>query len=94
MVSPYDADYIEWDHGNETELANHRITPEEVEQAYANGPLFVLNKRRRTGDRKMIGHTNGGRAIAVIMRWDADALSLRPITGWDCTLSEQSRYLK
>lgn len=40
---PTQAEALEWDRGNEAELAAHQITPAEVHQVWANEPLFVPN---------------------------------------------------
>ena len=94
MPSPYDAEAFEWDDANESELARHRIGPSEVEQVFSSDPLFVRNKRNAAGDRKMIGRTAGGRVLTIVVRWQQESRSLRPITGWDCTEGERNRYLK
>jgi hypothetical protein len=42
----------------------------------------------------MLGGTDGGRWLAIVIRFFADRSMLRPITGWDATVGEQSRYLE
>jgi hypothetical protein len=42
----------------------------------------------------MLGRTDGGRQLAIVIRFYADRSMLRPITGWDATAGEPSRYLK
>jgi|SRR5712691_11515643 len=84
----------EWREGDEDELHAHRITPEEVYEIWANRPKFARNKRRRAGDWKMMGRTNGGRKLTVVVRYESDGRSLRPITGWGSTDGEITRYFK
>jgi hypothetical protein len=37
-MKPWHAEVIEWDDGNESELADHRIRPAEVEELFEAGP--------------------------------------------------------
>jgi uncharacterized DUF497 family protein len=90
---PRDAELIEFDDGNESELAAHQISPVEVEQLFANDPKWAQNKKRRAGLWKAIGYTDGGRALTVPVMYDEIRLSVRPITGWDATAGERNRYL-
>lgn len=90
---PREAESIEFDEGNEAELAAHHISPLEVVQLMCNEPRWARNKRRRAGVWKAVGHTDGGRALTVPVAYDEIRLSLRPITGWDTTDGERSRYL-
>jgi hypothetical protein len=80
---------LEWDEHNEAELWAHRITPEEVHQLVRNRPVVRRNKKRRSGTHKLIGRTNGGRAISVIIAPTHVPERWRPITGWDSTRGEQ-----
>ena len=82
-MHPSEASEFEWDDGNEHELAAHGVKPDEVEQVFDNHPTWVPNKRNRAGDWKMIGATNGGRQLTIIVSVVADNLRLRAITGWD-----------
>jgi hypothetical protein len=91
---PSSAAAWEWDEGNEGELASHKITPIEVYEVWMEGPLWIPNKRRRSGDWKMLGRTGSGRRLAVVVRFDEDRAVLRAITGWDATPGELSRYFK
>ncbi len=94
MAHPAEAEGWQWDDHNESELAAHRINPSEVLQVHTNGPTWVPNRRHRAGDWKMIGETEGGRALTVIVRYLEDQRLLRAITGWDTTSGEHSRYAK
>ena len=79
---------MEWDEGNEAELAVHRISPAEVEETWTNREIWVPNRRRRPGDWKLRGRTSGGRALTIVIRYYPDRRTVRPITGWDATASE------
>jgi uncharacterized DUF497 family protein len=93
-MHPNDADGFEWDDGNESELARHQITFWEVEEVFLNNPIWAPNKKHRSGDWKMVGRTDSGRALTVIIRLQVAAGSLRAITGWDATKGEHTRYLE
>jgi hypothetical protein len=91
---PSQAASWEWWEGDEDELHEHRITPNEVYDVWINGPQFARNKRRRTGDWKMMGRTDGGRKLTIVLRYYAGRRSVRPITGWESTDGEITRYFK
>jgi uncharacterized DUF497 family protein len=92
-MHPRDTEGFDWNEGNEQELVPHRITDREAEEVFLNGPVWVRNKRSGSGDYKMIGYTNGGRALTLIVVVQQEARLLRVITGWDCTTGERTRYL-
>lgn len=93
-MHPSNAEELHWDEGNEGELSGHGIVPMEVHQVFENGATWVRNKRNRAGDFKMIGHTRGGRTLTIVVRWIEETRQLRPITGWETTDGEQTRYMK
>ncbi len=94
MPHPVEADAWDWDDGNESELARHGIGTTEVEDVFLSDPRWVPNKRHRAGDWKMLGRTRGGRRLTIVVRYDPARRLLRPITGWDTTVAERSRYSK
>ncbi len=90
-MHPRDAEAWSWDDANERELASHRIAPWEVEQLFVEDPVWVPNKKTGSGEWKMVGYTRGGRPLAVVVTM-RDA-AIRPITGWDATPGEKTKYL-
>ena len=90
---PRDAETIDFDDGNESELAGHGITALEVFQLVTNDPTWVPNKKGRAGLWLAVGHTDGGRALTVPVAYEEILREVRPITGWDSTAGEQTRYL-
>ena len=94
MAHPAEAEAWQWDDGNEAELAGHGIDAREVAEVLVNGPTWVPNRRYRAGDWKMIGETNGGRRLTVVIRHVVDQSLSRAITGGDSTAGEQARYRK
>ena len=91
-MRPWDAEGFEWDEENEGELWDHKIRPCEVEQVFWNRPVWVRNKKEGSGDYKMIGRTNGGRRLTIVVETKEVTRMLRPITGWESTRGELSRY--
>jgi hypothetical protein len=93
-MRPWDAEGFEWDEANESELADprHLIQPWEVEQVFWSGPVWVPNRRGRSGDYKMVGRTNGGRKFTIVVQVKCATRQLRPVTGWESTPAELSKY--
>jgi len=91
---PRSAELIEFDDGNESELASHRISAAEVTQLLLNKPMWAPNTKGRAGLWLAVGYTNGGRALTVPVAYDELRLTVRPITGWDSTSGERTRYLE
>ncbi|MEV6982403.1 hypothetical protein AB0M95_14235 [Sphaerisporangium sp. NPDC051017] len=60
--------FIEWDERNEVHATGHGVSAIEIEQVLWNGPTYRLNKRHRSGDYIAVGHTDGGRHVAVVVR--------------------------
>lgn len=82
---------IRWEDWNSAKLAAHGIAEGEVEQVFSRNPIWAPNPRN--ADRyKMIGYTNGGRALTIIVAITEDD-DLLPITGWDVDGEERARYL-
>lgn len=97
MSDPQDAEAFEWDddddvRGNTAHLARHGITPVEAEQVHLNGGMFVPN-RRRSGDWLLIGPTDGGRVLTLVLEYKERQRLLRVFTGWPSTIGERRRYL-
>jgi hypothetical protein len=84
-VHPSSYESVEFDEGNEAELAAHDVTPDEVLQVLDNDPEWRPNRRERSGDWKLKGFTHGGRSLTIILRWYEDRRLIRPITGWPTT---------
>jgi hypothetical protein len=89
---PSQAAVFALDEANERELAGHGIAGWEAKEVFDNRPAWSANKRHRAGDWKMIGVTNGGRRLTIVVRYDGESRTIRPITGWHPTEGELSRY--
>lgn len=92
-MHPRDAEGFEWDEEeNEAELWTHGIRWWGVEDVFWNGPTWTRDKRDASGDYKMIGETDGGRRLTIVVEVKTVRRILRPITGWNSTKGELSRY--
>jgi len=59
---------FDWDDANTRHIARHHVTPEDVEQAFANDPLAVLAVQKRGVERRVLcaGLTDAGRALQFV----------------------------
>lgn len=98
---PSSADTIEYDPGDEERgregalehLSRHGVTAHEIEQVFENGPIWMKNKKGRKANWRMIGYTDGGRALDIKVLWDEDRGALLPITGMTASDSDRRKYL-
>jgi hypothetical protein len=79
-----------------SKLAARGIAPSEVEQVRRNGPYVTRNPHPRVpGSRLMVGVTDGGRTLTVVIQPDADDASVwHVMTGWDASRRERHTYRK
>jgi hypothetical protein len=91
-LHPRDAENLEFDEDNEAHLALHHITATEVVQVWFDEPIYVANKKGMTATWLMLGDTSGGRALTIAVVTLEVVLRLRPITGWNSTTGELTRW--
>jgi hypothetical protein len=91
-VHPRDAEDLEFDEVNEVHLARRGITATEVVQVWTDGPVYVPNKKGLTATWLMLGDTSGGRPLTVAVLTIERLLRLRPITGWNSSAGELTRW--
>jgi len=74
-------------------LGRRRITLVEVRQLPRNRYLVLLNPRyvgpRREARRLVVGKTNGGRVLTLVVERTADPTDWLVITGWDSANHER-----
>ena len=81
----------EWDEGNSLHIQlEHGVSPEEVEEVFANKPFFRKTKK---GHYVVFGPTFDGRFIIVVFELKSKGVA-RPITGWDMNRAEIRYYKK
>ena len=83
---------FDWDEANIGHVARHSVTPEEVEQVFANDPMdlgadAVDGEERYTG----VGHTKRLRVLVLV--WTIRGDTTRPITAFDASERLATRYL-
>ena len=84
---------FDWDKNNVQHLARHGITPEEIEQLFANEPLDIDFDVMGAEERwTSIGHTNLLRVLIVV--WSMRDASVRPITAFEATPIARGKYLR
>lgn len=91
-LHPRDADDLEFDEVNETHLARHGISATEVTQVWLDRPVYVPNKKGLAATWLMLGDTEGGRSLTVAVVTIEEVMRLRPITGWNSTEGELTRW--
>ncbi len=92
-MHPRDSEGLEWDEANESELAAHEIRPWEVEEVFWNAPKWAPNKAGGSADWKMVGRTDAGRPLTIVVSMNERTLWLRAVTGWRPTKEEEAKYL-
>ena len=80
---------LELDDYNIEELAKHQIRAQEVLQLLENVFTVRRNKKRRSGQRQLIGRTNAGRRLTIILAETLVEGRWRPVTGWESTDEER-----
>lgn len=91
-MHPRHAGELDFDDTNEGHLARHHISLTEVGEVWLGGPVFVPNKRGMAALWLMLGDTAAGRSLTVAVEVDEVRQALRPITGWESTDAELSRW--
>ena len=82
------SDGLHWDEEAEDHISLHQVTIDEVEEAVANN----LHLRRSGRYFKLIGQTEGGRYLTVIL--DREGTGYYPVTARDISQSERKLLLR
>jgi hypothetical protein len=91
-LHPREAEDLDFDDVNEGHLARRGIVATDVVQVWLNQPVYVPNKKGLTATWLMLGDTAGGRSLTVAVLTQETLLRLRPITGWNSTAGELTRW--
>jgi uncharacterized DUF497 family protein len=73
---------LEWDDHNINHVAEHGITDIEIDQMLSNTHILVPNKGHEPR-LFLVGVTNGGRILTVVVEPTRDEGTWRPVTAWD-----------
>ena len=87
---PIDVRYLEWDEDDEEHLARHGVSASEVAQLLTNENVIASNPHGMAGTIRLIGHTNGGRLLTVVLEPTRDQTTWRPVTAWPTTKAEET----
>jgi len=77
-----------WDDWNEEHIAQHNVTPVEVEEVTANRPFTTRGRKDRY---RVIGQTDAGRLLTVIVAPRGDGATY-VLTARDATREERRAY--
>jgi uncharacterized DUF497 family protein len=78
---------FEWDDGNLSHIARHRVDADEVEEAFLGRQHLY---RTKEGRYLLLGRSGTGRFLLVVFQWQGGVV--RAITARDMTASEQRLY--
>lgn len=92
-MHPRDATGFEWNDENVGHLAAHHITQDEAEEVFFNGVVWARNTGQHSADYRMMGWTDGGRSLKLIVTVDSETRNMRIITGWDIEKKDYDKYL-
>lgn len=76
--------------GASDELARHGLTEDDALEVSWNGPPFVRDKI--DGRDKMIGRTDGGRVLTIVVEWARLPGVCDVVTGWQASRGELQRW--
>jgi hypothetical protein len=83
---------ISWDQETVDHIANHRVSPEEVEQVLFNDYYIPVIMRGKQNKYITYGETDSGRLLFVV--WVSKYRKTRIVTARDMTKKEKQFYRK
>ena len=78
---------FEWDDGNLSHIARHRVDADEVEEAFLGRQHLY---KTREGRYILLGRSGTGRRLLIVFQYESGVA--RPITARDMTDSEKRLY--
>ena len=79
---------FDWDETNVGHIAEHRVTPEETEEACYNSPLIFRSRLERY---YVLGQSDNGRYLTIVITQKAADVA-RVITARDMSKTERHRF--
>jgi hypothetical protein len=73
--------FVQWDRN--VTYATKRATRLEIEEVFANRPVFRTNLRGRAATHLALGATDAGRPLTVAFIYYAETNTAYPITSWE-----------
>jgi uncharacterized protein len=86
---------FEWDSGNETKNAKHKVTCHQTEEIFSNAPLWVTDDITHSAKEeraRAIGMTNEGLTLVVAFTLRADGTKIRVISARIASRKERMEY--
>ena len=80
---------LTWDDWNVLHIARHNVTPDEVEEVCHGNPMTSASYAGRL---RLIGPTNAGRLLTVILAPSDDAGIYYPVTARPASKQEHRRF--
>lgn len=81
--------FLEFDDENIDHVGRHGVAGEEIEQVTGNRYVTARNRRDQPNRIRMIGRTDGGRTLTIVLEATRDDGVWRPVTAWDSTEEER-----
>lgn len=76
-----------------TKLGTRFISQEDCRQMLANGPLLAPNPHAGQPDRRLlVGPTNGGRMLTLVVEPTIEPTAWLVVTGWESTERERKMF--
>ena len=84
----YEPYAFEWDDINAAHVRGHGLWDWEVDQLLSNEHVVVPNRKRAGSRQLLIGRTDGGKAITVVIEKTPMDGTYRPVTAWPSSASD------
>ncbi len=95
MVDLSNVTGFEWDSGNETKNAKHRVTCQQAEEVFSNAPLWITDDIAHSAMEergRAIGMTNEGLVLVVAFTLRAAGTKIRVISARIASRKERVEY--
>ena len=86
---------FEWDSGNETKNAKHKVTCRQAEEVFSNAPLWITDDVAHSATEERargIGMSNEGLVLVVAFTLRADSTKIRVISARIASRKERMEY--
>jgi uncharacterized DUF497 family protein len=77
--------WLDWTERDETHVTRHGVRVSEVNQVLGNPHVLAKNPKGTDNSLFLIGHTDGGRALTIVVSPTNDTSVWRPITAYAST---------
>ncbi len=95
MVDLSNVTGFEWDSGNQTKNAKHRVTCQQAEEVFGNAPLWITDDVAHSASEeraRALGITNEGVVLVVAFTLRAGGTKIRVISSRIASRKERIEY--